>query len=161
MKLANLYWLVEKYQPALEITDLILEEVRKADDKHILVEIELVQSKIYHSLENLAKAKASLTAARSCANSIFVSTSIQAEIDLMSGILQAEDQDYKTAYSYFYESFEGFDSQSESDQALKSFKLLLICKIMMNQMDDVNALLNGKYAVKYAGLGLDAMREIS
>ncbi len=31
--------------------------MRKADDKHLLVEIELVQCKIYHSLENLPKSK--------------------------------------------------------------------------------------------------------
>lgn len=31
--------------------------MRKADDKHLLVEISLVESKIYHSLENYAKAK--------------------------------------------------------------------------------------------------------
>jgi 26S proteasome regulatory subunit N6 len=48
-------------------------------------------------LENQAKSKASLTAARSCANSIFVATSVQADIDMMSGILQAEEKDYKTA----------------------------------------------------------------
>jgi 26S proteasome regulatory subunit N6 len=47
IKLANLYWLLEKYQTALEITDLILEDVRKADDKHILVEIELVNHQIH------------------------------------------------------------------------------------------------------------------
>jgi 26S proteasome regulatory subunit N6 len=46
------------------------------------------------------------------------------------------------------------------EQALKSFKLLLICKIMMNAMDDVNALLNGKYAIKYAGPAIEAMNAI-
>ena len=42
IKLANLLWHQEKYQKSLDITARILEEVRKADDKHLLVEIELV-----------------------------------------------------------------------------------------------------------------------
>jgi 26S proteasome regulatory subunit N6 len=42
IKLANLFWHQEKYQQALEITSRILEEVRRADDKHLLVETELV-----------------------------------------------------------------------------------------------------------------------
>lgn len=74
-----------------------MKEIRKADDKHLLVEIQLIESKVQHALENLAKAKASLTASRACANSIYCPPLLQAEIDLMSGILNSEDKDYKTS----------------------------------------------------------------
>lgn len=43
--------------------------------------------------------KASLTAARACANSIYCQPILQADIDLMSGILNSTDKDYKTAYN--------------------------------------------------------------
>jgi len=55
-----------------------------------------------------------LTAARACANSIYCQPILQADIDLMSGILNSTDKDYKTAYAYFYESFESFNSIEDS-----------------------------------------------
>lgn len=64
-------------------------------------------------MTNYAKAKASLTASRAGAHSHYVSPVIQADIDLMTGILHAADKDYKTAYSYFYEAFEGFNCNDD------------------------------------------------
>jgi hypothetical protein len=32
---------------------------------------------------------------------------------------------------------------------------------MLNQLDDVNFLLNGKYGLKYAGPSLEALRDIA
>lgn len=80
--------------------------MRKADDKLLLVELYLLESKINYRIRNFAKAKASLTASRANANNVYCQPSIIAEIDLMSGILYAQDQDYKTSYSYFYEALE-------------------------------------------------------
>ena len=50
---------------------------------------------------------------------------------MMSGILHSEELDYKTAYSYFYESFEGFNSLDASE-APTALKYMLLCKIMTN-----------------------------
>ena len=66
----------------------------------------MLESKINYFIKNYAKSKASLTAARANANNVYCQPLIIAEIDLMSGILYAQEQDYKTGYSYFYEALE-------------------------------------------------------
>ena len=106
LKLAGLLLDVGEPDRATRVIEPILTEVRKADDKLLLVELYLLESKINHRIRNFAKAKASLTASRANANNVYCQPSLIAEIDLMSGILYAQDQDYKTSYSYFYEALE-------------------------------------------------------
>jgi len=160
IRLAGLYYQAEKYTDGLKIIEPLLKEIRKADDKHLLVEIQLIESKIQHSLQNLAKAKASLTAARACANSIYCPPQLQADIDLMSGILNSQDKDYKTAYSYFYESFEAFNSMEDS-RAILPLKYMILSKIMTDMSDDVYSILNGKFGLKYMGSALQTMKDIT
>ena len=89
----------------------------------------MVESKVYHALENLPKAKAALTSVKTTANSIYVVPLLQAEIDMMSGLIAADEKDYGTAYSYFYETFEGYRSMNDSNAGL-AFKFMLFSKIM-------------------------------
>ena len=111
----------------------------------------MTESRTYHALGNLQKSKAALTSARTTANSMYCPPKMQAALDQQSGILNAaEEKDWKTAYSYFYEAFEGYDS-IESKKAVSSLKYMLLCKIMLNAPDDVQALLSGKLALKYTG----------
>ena len=80
----------------------------------------------------------------------------QAEIDSQSGTLHAEEKDYKTAYSYFYEAFEGLSTLDDTPQALQRLKHMLLCKIMTGKGDaeEVPAIVASKAGLKYAGAAL-------
>jgi 26S proteasome regulatory subunit N6 len=128
-KLAEMYFRLQKYQDALDILKKLLSELKKKEDKILLVEAQLVESKVHHALENLPKAKAALTSVKTTANSIYVIPALQAEIDMMSGLIATDEKDYNTAYSYFYETFEGYRSMGDAQAGL-AFKFMLFSKIM-------------------------------
>lgn len=150
----------EKYQQALDLINNLLREIKKLDDKQLLVEIHLVESKLHHALRNIPKAKAALTASRSISNAIYVVPKTQAQIDLMSGILHAEEHDYRTASSYFLESFESL-AQLNDPSALSSLKYTLLSKIACGGAAEVSSMMNGKQSIKYVGIDLEALQAIA
>uniref|UniRef100_A0A8D1ZQ89 26S proteasome regulatory subunit Rpn6 N-terminal domain-containing protein n=1 Tax=Sus scrofa TaxID=9823 RepID=A0A8D1ZQ89_PIG len=154
-RLVSLYFDTKRYQEALHLGSQLLRELKKMDDKALLVEVQLLESKTYHALSNLPKARAALTSARTTANAIYCPPKLQAWI--CSIIHAAEEKDWKTAYSYFYEAFEGYDS-IDSPKAITSLKYMLLCKIMLNTPEDVQALVSGKLALRYAGRQTEALK---
>ncbi|KIY71871.1 PCI-domain-containing protein [Cylindrobasidium torrendii FP15055 ss-10] len=162
-RLASLHLDSQQYKPALALIDTLLTELKRLDDKMVLTEVHLLESRVYRGIGNMPKAKAALTSSRTAANSIYCPPALQASLDLQSGILHAEDKDYTTGYSYFFEAFENLSSQGEDDgRALSALKYMLLCKVMLNLPEDVTSLLSLKLAVKYAHLReVESMRAVA
>lgn len=81
---------------------------------------------------------------------------------MQSGVLNVEEKDYKTAFSYFYEAFEGYHSLTTSNtRAILALKYMLLCKIMTKNPEDVQSILSGKNALKYSGNEINSMREVA
>lgn len=87
---------LEKYHDALALSGDLMKELKKMDDKMMLLEINLLESRAYYCMKNFPKSRAALTTARTFANAIYVPPAVQAAIDLQSGILHCQDKDFKT-----------------------------------------------------------------
>jgi 26S proteasome regulatory subunit N6 len=180
-KLASILFAQQKYNESLQLCDSLLVELKKLDDKQLLVETHLLESKIHFALRNVPKAKAALTASRTAANAIYVSPLQQADIDSTSGTIHTEEGDYNTAHSYFLEAFEQLDQLNIENQAMKALKYMMLCKILdslraalklsstgtvgvapsKQRSDWVNSILTAKQSIKYAGSDIQALIEIA
>ncbi|KAG8818962.1 26S proteasome regulatory subunit rpn6 [Serendipita sp. 399] len=181
LRLASAHLSTHSYRHALNLINTLLPELKRLDDKLLLAEVHLLESRVYQSLKNLPKAKAALTSARTAANAIYCPPNVQARLDVQSGILHAEDGDWKTSYSYFFEAFEGLSNLVENDRgrvssgsgpndlgvsgagvgALTALKYMLLCKIMMNLPEDVTTLLSGKLAKYAAHREVESMKAVA
>ncbi|KAJ5076400.1 26s proteasome non-atpase regulatory subunit 11 [Anaeramoeba ignava] len=171
-KLASLYLENTNFQMALTTITNLAKEVKKLDDKLLLIEVNLIETKIHIELKNIPKAKASLTSARTSANAVYCPPLLQSEMDKLSGILHIHEQDFKTAFSYFFESFEGYSTivldpklkKKYSDnivgqtkfkfiekEAISTLKYMLLTKIMMEHV----------LASKFTGREIDCIVKIS
>ncbi|EGS23881.1 uncharacterized protein CTHT_0005900 [Thermochaetoides thermophila DSM 1495] len=160
-RLVQLYMAKQSWYEALTLINGLLRELRRMDDKLVLVEVQLLESRVYHALGNISKARAALTSARTSAASVYTPPLLQANLDMQSGMLHAEDRDFQTAYSYFIEALDGYHTQEEPQKAQAALQYMLLCKIMLNLVDDVHQLMQSKQALKYAGRSLEAMKAIA
>ncbi|XP_021765511.1 26S proteasome non-ATPase regulatory subunit 11 homolog [Chenopodium quinoa] len=131
-RLAALLMEIKEYTEALSLLSNLIKEVRRLDDKLLLVDIELLENKLHFSLRNLPR--------------------------LRQRLLQLEQQ--PMPYIYFYEAFEAFDPL-EDPRAVYSMKYMLLCKVMVNQADDVAEIISSKAGLRYLGPDLDAIKAIA
>ena len=61
--LIALYHRIGQYSEALELVEDVIRQLKRLDDKAALIEVHLLESRIYFALKNIAKARAALTSA--------------------------------------------------------------------------------------------------
>lgn len=160
-RLADLYLKMAKYSQCLALLGKLLVEVKKLDDKLLLVEIYLIECRTNYALQNIPKAKASLTASKTSANAIHCPPLLQARIDLWSGIVSSREKDFRTGFSYFYEGFEAFNQADSYQDAKTAMKYMLLTKIMMNLPHETGHIISSKNSLKYTGIEIDAMAAVA
>lgn len=156
VKLAVVLYGIKKYSDALQTVSSFMETLRRQDDKVLLVKVQLLESRIRYSLSNPTEARAALTSGKTTANGIYCPPSLQAALDMQSGILHADDKDFKTAYSYFVEAFKNYDSIDDARNARKNLQYMMMCEIMLGKADDVLTFFSVKLDTKYQ-LDLDLL----
>ena len=80
---------------------------------------------------------------------------------MMSGLIACDERDYTTAYSYFYETFEGYRTMNETELAGHAFKFMLFSKIMGGCPDDCISLINSSLSLKYQNRQVEAMKSVA
>ncbi|KAK2964560.1 putative 26S proteasome non-ATPase regulatory subunit 11 [Blattamonas nauphoetae] len=157
---ASLNYELGDYTKMKGVLAKLLKEVKRLDDKRLLVEIHILECQCFLRLMDLHHARASLTSARMEANSVYIPQQAQARLDLWSGLVCMLERDFSTAYSYFYESWETFAALN-SPKSLFSLKMVCIARLMQSQSEEVLALLSGKLLLKYAGQTIHAIRDLA
>lgn len=162
LRLAQICFEQKESLRALSVINSLLREVRRLDDRTLLVDIHLVESCVYYSIRNISKSRAALVSARTNANAIYCPPLAQAEIDLQSGILHADEGDYKTAFSYLYEAFEGFHQLGDhAREARRTLTYMVLAKISCDNLDELNAVMTAKSVLEYTGREVDALRAVA
>lgn len=160
VKLIRVYYEAGHHHEALKLSSNLRSELKRLDDKQLLIDVCLWEAKIYQTVGNIPKARAALTSARTTASSVYVPATVQGQLDLQAGLLHGDVSDFATAQSYFMEAFEQFDMGDEdNDKALTALKYLKLAKLMQGKPDIV--VKGEKTGEKYAHPILRAIEQVA
>ncbi|KAJ7217811.1 hypothetical protein GGX14DRAFT_305835, partial [Mycena pura] len=123
-RLTSIHLDLHYYHPALTIIEGLPMELKRLDDKLILLtEVHLLESKVYCTASGISQrircagrlftfliSFGQMQAALTSACTIYMLPPLQLALYIQSSSLRAEEKDYKTAYSYFLKVFESLAS---------------------------------------------------
>jgi 26S proteasome regulatory subunit N6 len=161
-RLAEVYYIHENYSKALDICSKVIYDLKRYEDNLGLIQLLLLESKIYYATNGISKAKASLTSVKTLITKVYVEPKLQANIDMHAGILAAYEKDFNLAYSYFFEAFDVFNipNKKKRNKGLRAFQYMILCKIIGGHLEEVNNVVLSKQGKNYYGPEVEALRSI-
>jgi 26S proteasome regulatory subunit N6 len=99
IELSEILFEQKKCSEAIDVLSKLAYELRKIDHKSQLIEVHLIESRVFRELGDLNRAKAALTVARTNAAAVYISPTLQGELDLESGILFTAEKEFRNASS--------------------------------------------------------------
>ena len=161
-RLAEVYYIHENYSKALDICNKVIFDLKRYEDNLGLIQLLLLESKIYYATNGISKAKASLTSVKTLITKVYVEPKLQANIDMHAGILAAYEKDFNLAYSYFFEAFDVYNipSKKRRNKGLRAFVYMILCKIVGGHIEEVNNVVLSKQGKDYYGPEVEALRSI-
>ena len=161
-RLAEVYYIHENYSKALDICSKVIYDLKRYEDNLGLIQLLLLESKIYYATNGISKAKASLTSVKTLITKVYVEPKLQANIDMHAGILAAYEKDFNLAYSYFFEAFDVFNipNKKKRNKGLRAFQYMILCKIIGGHLEEVNNVVLSKQGKNYYGPEIEALRSI-
>ena len=161
-RLAEIYYIHEHYSNALDICNKVIFDLKRYEDNLGLIQLLLLESKIYYATNGISKSKAALTSVKTLISKVYVEPKLQANIDLQAGILAAHEKDFNLAYSYFFEAFDAYNipNQKRKNKALRAFQYMILSKIVGDHLDEVNNVVLSKQGKDYYGKEVEALRSI-
>ena len=163
-RLAEVYYIHENYSKALDICNKVIFDLKRYEDNDNLglIQLLLLESKIYYATNGISKAKASLTSVKTLITKVYVEPKLQANIDMHAGILAAYEKDFNLAYSYFFEAFDVYNipSKKRRNKGLRAFEYMILCKIVGGHIEEVNNVVLSKQGKDYYGPEVEALRSI-
>ena len=161
-RLAEVYYIHENYSKALDICNKVIFDLKRYEDNLGLIQLLLLESKIYYATNGISKAKASLTSVKTLITKVYVEPKLQANIDMHAGILAAYEKDFNLAYSYFFEAFDVYNipNKKRRNKGLRAFQYMILCKIVGGHIEEVNNVVLSKQGKDYYGPEVEALRSI-
>ena len=162
IRLAEIYYINEHYAKALEICAKVIFDLKRYEDNLGLIQLLLLESKIYYATNGISKAKASLTSVKTLVTKVYIEPKLQANIDMHAGILAAHEKDFNLAYSYFFEAFDVYNipNKKKRHKGLMAFQYMILCKIVGGHIEEVNNVVLSKQGKDYIGPEVEALRSI-